>query len=84
MDRYARPPWSTGLFVALACLIAAAGGIVSFIEGKHVKRVEGVWPKEVENGQDVKTKDGYELSAVRTDGTGHESVHLGQKVKPQR
>ncbi|KAH8602406.1 hypothetical protein B0O99DRAFT_606493 [Bisporella sp. PMI_857] len=42
LNRYDRPSWSTGLFVALACIVAAAGGIMSFIEGKHVKAIEGV------------------------------------------
>lgn len=44
MDRYERPPWTTGLFIACACIIAAAGGIAAFKEGKKVKRVEGVNP----------------------------------------
>ena len=42
MNRYDRPPWSTGLFVALACIVAGVGGIMTFIEGKHVKAIEGV------------------------------------------
>ncbi|KAH8658746.1 hypothetical protein BGZ60DRAFT_415488 [Tricladium varicosporioides] len=42
LNRYDRPSWSTGLFVALACIVAAAGGIMSFVEGKHVKSIEGV------------------------------------------
>ena len=42
LNRYNRPSWSTGLFVALACIVAACGGIMSFIEGKHVKSIEGV------------------------------------------
>lgn len=46
MDRYTRPSWSTGLFIALACIIAGLGGLVTFIEGKRVKRVEGVAPSE--------------------------------------
>lgn len=41
-NRYVRPSWSTGLFVALACIVAGCGGIMSFIEGKHVKTIEGV------------------------------------------
>lgn len=41
-NRYERPSWSTGFFVALACIVAAAGGIMSFVEGKHVKAIEGV------------------------------------------
>lgn len=42
MNRFNRPSWSTGLFVALACIVAGCGGIMSFVEGKHVKAVEGV------------------------------------------
>lgn len=42
MNRYNRPSWSTGLFVALACIVAALGGYVMFLEGKKVKGQEGV------------------------------------------
>jgi hypothetical protein len=41
-NRIDRPSWSTGLFVALACGVAGIGGIVSYIEGRKVKKVEGV------------------------------------------
>ncbi|GIZ39082.1 hypothetical protein CKM354_000247300 [Cercospora kikuchii] len=47
MNRYDRPSWSTGLFVALACGVAGIGGLVSFLEGKAVKRVEGQAPPGV-------------------------------------
>jgi hypothetical protein len=43
-NRIDRPPWSTGMFVALACGIAGVGGIVSYVEGRRVKKVEGVLP----------------------------------------
>ncbi|KAK7524012.1 hypothetical protein IWZ03DRAFT_366131 [Phyllosticta citriasiana] len=42
MNRYDRPPWSTGLFVALACGVAGMGGISMFNEGKRIKKVEGI------------------------------------------
>lgn len=42
LNRYDRPSWSTGLFVALACIVAACGGIMSFMEAKKVKAIEGV------------------------------------------
>ena len=45
MDRYNRPSWSTGLFVAIACVVAGLGGIMMGLEGKKVKKVEGVPPK---------------------------------------
>ena len=41
-SRYTRPSWSTGLFVALACIVAAAAGLMSFLEGNKVKKIEGV------------------------------------------
>ncbi|KAM0275844.1 hypothetical protein ACHAQH_007354 [Verticillium albo-atrum] len=42
MNRYNRPSWAVGLFVALACGAAATGGLMMFHEGKKVKRIEGV------------------------------------------
>ena len=47
LNRYNRPSWSTGTFVALACIVAALGGLMAFLEGKKVKNVEGI-PIEVE------------------------------------
>lgn len=42
MNRFDRPSWSTGLFVALGCIVAGVGGAMIFVEGKHVKSIEGV------------------------------------------
>lgn len=42
LNRIDRPSWSTGTFVALACIVAAAAGFVQFREGKKIKNVEGV------------------------------------------
>ncbi|KAK7703724.1 hypothetical protein SLS57_010831 [Botryosphaeria dothidea] len=57
LNRYDRPSWSTGLFVALACIVAAMGGICMFLEGKAVKKVEGIpmesWKKEEKERADV-------------------------------
>ncbi|MCJ1474922.1 hypothetical protein MMC13_003582 [Lambiella insularis] len=52
-NRYARPSWSTGLFVALACIVAAIAGIMQFTEGKKVKKVEGVPPEVVKVVRDA-------------------------------
>lgn len=41
-NRINRPSWSTGLFVALACVVAMVGGYIMFQEGRAVKSVEGV------------------------------------------
>lgn len=42
LNRYDRPSWSTGVFVALACIVAALAGIEIFVQGRKVKAVEGV------------------------------------------
>ncbi|KAH0535961.1 hypothetical protein FGG08_007135 [Glutinoglossum americanum] len=62
-NRYKRPSWSTGLFVALACIVAAMAGIMSAVEGRRVKRIEGVpWGEEdlrkLEMKQDVEDGSG--------------------------
>ncbi|KAF2006135.1 hypothetical protein P154DRAFT_517833 [Amniculicola lignicola CBS 123094] len=41
-NRYDRPSWATGTFVALGMIVAACGGLMMFHEGKHIKKVEGV------------------------------------------
>lgn len=52
-NRYKRPSWSTGTFVALACIVAGLGGLMSFQEGKRVKKFEGIPVKEGEMLADV-------------------------------
>ncbi len=52
-NRYKRPSWSTGTFVALACIVAGLGGLMSFQEGKRVKKFEGIPVKEDEMLADV-------------------------------
>ena len=41
-NRYKRPSWSTGTFVALACIVAGLGGLMQFQEGKRIKKFEGI------------------------------------------
>lgn len=42
MSRFDRPPWSTGLFIALAYVVSSAAGILSFLEGKKIKKIKGI------------------------------------------
>ncbi|GAB7335012.1 hypothetical protein MBLNU13_g06874t1 [Cladosporium sp. NU13] len=42
MSRFDRPSWATGLFIALACVVSGVAGIVSFLEGKRIKKIEGI------------------------------------------
>lgn len=53
MNRFDRPSWSTGTFVALACIVAGLGGLMVFNEGKRVKKVEGIPVEEGEMLKDV-------------------------------
>lgn len=67
MNRYTRPSWSTGLFIALACIIAGLGGFVTFLEGKRVKRVEGVAPSAAVEAEITRMEEReLELGRVRT------------------
>ncbi|KAI4101153.1 MAG: hypothetical protein L6R37_005075 [Teloschistes peruensis] len=53
LNRYDRPSWSTGLFVALACTVAGLGGLMVFQEGKRVKAVEGIPVPEAKVLKDI-------------------------------
>ncbi|RDL40523.1 Uncharacterized protein BP5553_00502 [Venustampulla echinocandica] len=74
-NRYERPSWSTGLFVALACIVAACGGIMGFIEGKHVKTIEGV---------PVSEKDKERLARDRELGITHYNNIKDEKPKEKK
>ncbi|PNY28806.1 Uncharacterized protein TCAP_01271 [Tolypocladium capitatum] len=62
LNRYNRPGWTTGLFVGLACSVAAIGGLIMFLEGKKVKGIEGV---------PVSQKDLEQLDRDREHGIWH-------------
>ncbi|KAG8406911.1 hypothetical protein J3459_018548 [Metarhizium acridum] len=62
MNRYNRPGWATGLLIALGCVVAGAGGLVMFLEGKAVKGIEGV---------PVSEKDLARLQRDREKGVWH-------------
>ena len=53
LNRFNRPSWVTGFLVALACIIAGMGGIMQFVEGKRIKKVEGIPLDTAEDLQDV-------------------------------
>lgn len=74
-NRYQRPSWSTGLFVALASIVAACGGIMSFVEGKKVKSIEGV---------PVSEKDQERLKRDREQGILHYNNIKDEKPKEKK
>ncbi|THC89007.1 hypothetical protein EYZ11_011548 [Aspergillus tanneri] len=41
MNRHVRPPWTTGLFIGLACVVAMAAGAMIMKEGSRIKKIEG-------------------------------------------
>jgi len=83
LNRYDRPSWSTGFFIACACVIAGAGGVVSFKEGKKIKLVEGVNPSPAVMAELERMrgrKDGLELADTNeTNETERVSVRAGAK-----
>lgn len=52
-NRFDRPSWATGTFIALACVVAGAGGIMTFFEAKNVKAVEGIPVEDDEKRTDA-------------------------------
>ncbi|KAI9669234.1 MAG: hypothetical protein M1829_005111 [Trizodia sp. TS-e1964] len=74
-NRIERPGWSTATFVAAACGVAAVGGILVFIEGAHVKKVEGIPPDEDEgaDAKDAVRVDEEAVAEKETEG-GREKV----------
>ena len=53
LNRFDRPSWSTGTFVALACIVAGLGGLMAGAEGKRVKKVEGIPVAEADKLKDI-------------------------------
>jgi uncharacterized membrane protein YcjF (UPF0283 family) len=41
MNRFNQPSWTTGLFIALACVVAGAVGYMVFYETRRVARLTG-------------------------------------------
>ena len=89
LNRYDRPSWSTGLFVALACIVAAMGGLMQFFEGKKIKKVEGIPLDTEKTVQDVekeqqKKKGSSAISSQKSEerdgevGAGH---HQAEKAE---
>ncbi|ETN36213.1 uncharacterized protein HMPREF1541_08490 [Cyphellophora europaea CBS 101466] len=67
-NRFNRPSWAVGLFITLGCLTGIFAGICVFIEGKKVKKAEGIPIQEydvlesVEEFQDRKQKEEEKLA----------------------
>ena len=72
LNRYDRPSWSTGLFVALGCIAGALGGLGMFWEGKRVKGIEGV---------PLTDEDRQKLAHDRAMGVYHYNNLSGKKPK---
>ena len=41
-NRFTRPSWATGFFISIGCVVAMVAGIVVFVEGSKIKKVEGI------------------------------------------
>lgn len=87
-NRYKRPSWSTGTFVALACIVAGLGGLMQFQEGKRIKAVEGIpvdqaemlkdVEKDVEQGEKKKKAHGKRWGKEKADEDS--SLEIGSKA----
>lgn len=75
LNRYDRPSWTTGTFVALACIVAALAGIMVFMEGNKIKEIEGI-PVSAEDQERLKRD--HEMGIV------HFNNLKNEKPKPEK
>ncbi|UPX18385.1 uncharacterized protein EKO05_0008687 [Ascochyta rabiei] len=70
-DRIQRPSWATGLFVALGCIVAGVAGIMIAVEGKRIKKVEGVPMRKEDQRRppDEETQSAQDVPLVSYHGT---------------
>lgn len=77
-NRFTRPSWATGTFIALACIVAGLGGLMTFLEAKKVKAVEGIPPDEEAVPKDI--EEGVELKSKRTNDRKDKRKRNGEKI----
>ncbi|CRK36040.1 hypothetical protein BN1708_006898 [Verticillium longisporum] len=53
-NRFDRPSWATGTFIALGCGVAMAAGLMSWWESRKVKKIEGPEVQVVQEVQEVR------------------------------
>jgi hypothetical protein len=86
-NRYNRPSWAVGLFITLGCVTGIAAGILVFIEGKKVKRAEGIPIQEydvVESVEEYHTrKQKEDEKQLKKDKSHekHEARHAKRETK---
>ena len=70
-DRIQRPSWATGLFVALGCIVAGVAGIMIAVEGKRIKKTEGVPMRKEDQNRfaDEETQSAQDVPLVYVAGT---------------
>jgi Protein of unknown function (DUF2985) len=85
-NRHNRPSWTTGLFISLASLAGIFAGIMVFIEGSKVKKVEGIPIQEydvlesIEDFHDRKAKEEAKLAKKESKHEKHEAKHHQREV----
>lgn len=84
-NRFTRASWAVGLFITLGCLTGIAAGVCVFIEGKKVKRAEGIPIHEydvlesTEEFQDRKQKEDEKI--VKKEKSHERRAKRTEKVK---
>lgn len=53
LNRFTRPSWVTGFLISIGFAVAIVAGLVVFVEGKKIKKIEGIPVEEEEVGVDV-------------------------------
>ncbi|RMD40835.1 hypothetical protein DV735_g4315, partial [Chaetothyriales sp. CBS 134920] len=85
-NRHNRPSWAVGLLISLGCLTGIFAGILVFIEGSRVKKVEGIPIQEydvvetVEDYHERKAREDAKLEKKNNHNKQRRIVH-SEKVK---
>lgn len=79
-NRYNRPAATTGIFITVGCLVAIAAGIVVFIEGSAVKKVEGVPVYEYDVFETMEEKHAREAKEAAKKSKHHKKHGVVEEV----
>lgn len=69
LNRFTRPPWVTGFLICIAFTVAIIAGLIAFLEGKKIKKIEGIPVPEREGEGDV--EKGKEALGLGGGGKGN-------------
>ncbi|NJR31205.1 DUF2985 domain-containing protein [bacterium] len=72
LNRFTRPSWVTGFLISMGSVVAIIAGLVVFVEGKKIKKIEGIPVEEEEVEEDAEKARGSSAPPVAVDNNNDE------------